>query len=323
MTDEKKRDFKRKSVQQLTRRDFIRILGVTAVGSGTQIMIVGCGSNPASQQGADGGSDLDAGAGPAGDAGGGSDAETRPRRHYPVVGPHRSIDEGLCIGCGQCVRLCPMSAISLADGKSSIDASECTECNVCTRAGVCPADAITTVRLEWPREVRSIFSDPVGTHESTRMPGRGTEGMKTNDSKNVFNQGDLGVIIELGRPALGARFHDVEKVVKKFKAAGYELAEQNPVASLVKDDTGALDPEVLDEKVISCVLEFVLPQSEARQLMQMVQQLSTEVETIFNLCVALRADEQGESPLDSLFDSAVFRLPNGKVNIGLAADIVG
>jgi hypothetical protein len=214
-----------------------------------------------------------------------------------------------------------MGAISLSEGVSSIDAAECAECNVCTRAAVCTANAIKTAQLEWPRVIRSIYSDPLSSHESTRVPGRGTEEIKTNDSKNVYGPADLGVVIDIGRPALGARFREVEKIVRKFKAAGYDMAEHNPLASLVVDESGSLDPEVLNEKVISCVVEYVIPREAAGELMRLVDELNAEVNTVFNVCVALRADEQGDTPLQTLFGTEVFRLPNGKVNIGLAADI--
>jgi len=109
--------------------------------------------------------------------------------------------------------------------------------------------------------------------------------------------------------------------VKKFKSRGYDVVDHNPVASLVVDEDGSLDPEVLNEKVISCVLEFIIPEKATDRLLKMIDELSTEVNTVFNVCVGLRADDQGNSPLDKLFNNDVFRLPNGKVNIGLAAGI--
>lgn len=123
--------------------------------------------------------------------------------------PHRYIDPDACIGCGECVSLCPMGAISL-DEASSIDPDECAECGVCSRSRVCPADAIHQGNLKWPRVLREVFSNPLAEHETTGVQGRETPGIKANDSENRCQRGQIGVFVELGRPVLGARFYDVE-----------------------------------------------------------------------------------------------------------------
>ena len=246
------------------------------------------------------------------------DRALRPARQMP----HRYIDQSLCTGCRMCNRLCPMGAISFANDKSSIDANECAECGTCSRAEVCPVDAIRAVSLEWPRTLRGTFSNPLAVHETTGITGRGTEGIKSNDSQNRYRRGDIGVFIELGRTVTGARFVDVERAVKKFKTHGYEVIPGNPIVALIADQsTGALRSDVLNEKIISCVLEFVIPDSAAGELMEMIHELSEEVDCVFSLSVALRADENGSSYFRDLFGPDVFCLPNAKVNIGMAANI--
>ena len=236
--------------------------------------------------------------------------------------PHRHIAQDRCLGCGQCQSLCPMGAIRLAE-QAAIDPDECAECGVCWRSRVCPADAIRPGRLTWPRTLRETFSNPLTEHKSTGVAGRGSECIKTNDSMDRFAPGFMGVIVELGRPALGARLADVEAVVKKFAAHGYEVLADNPVAELVADKTtGALRPEVLNEKVISALVEFLMPDTAVAELMAMAAELGGEVKTVFNLSVALRARPDGSSPAAGLFGPGQFRLPNGKVNLGLAAGIV-
>ena len=52
------------------------------------------------------------------------------------------IDKDACIGCGACVGVCPVSALSLDDeGKSSCDESVCITCLSCV--GACPVSAIS------------------------------------------------------------------------------------------------------------------------------------------------------------------------------------
>jgi len=235
--------------------------------------------------------------------------------------PHRWIDPSRCIGCGSCVPLCPMGAIRL-DEVARTDPEECAECGVCQRSRVCPGDAIQPGKLEWPRTLREAFSNPLVEHKSTGVPGRGTEGIKTNDTTHRYQPGFMGVFVELGRPALGARLREVERVVRKFTEHGYPAVADNPVAELIADSkTGAFKPEVLDEKVISALVEFILPRSAFAELRALLAELSEEVETVFNVSIALRAVPDGASPLDPLFGPEVFRLPDGKVNLGLAEGI--
>ena len=51
-----------------------------------------------------------------------------------------NIDSEKCTGCGVCIDVCPLEAISLNDGIAVIDEDTCTECGLCVN--VCPNDAI-------------------------------------------------------------------------------------------------------------------------------------------------------------------------------------
>lgn len=68
--------------------------------------------------------------------------------------PQRTIDPARCMGCGECVRVCPMGAIRLIDETSSIDPDVCAECGVCSRSRICPVEAIRPGTLRWPRTLR-------------------------------------------------------------------------------------------------------------------------------------------------------------------------
>ena len=234
---------------------------------------------------------------------------------------HRWIDQNLCVGCGNCISVCPMGAIRLQE-KSQIDPNECAECGVCFRSRVCPKNAIKEGNLKYPRTLRETFSNPMTGHKSTGVAGRGTEEIKTNDTTNRYGPGMMGIYVELGRPVLGARFKDVERVVKKLRQYGYSVIADNPVAELIVDpQTGALKPEILNEKAISVLVEFLLPRNAVPAVQKIIQELSLEIETVFSLSVALRALPDGRSPFRDLFGEEIFSLPNGKVNLGLAEGI--
>ena len=194
---------------------------------------------------------------------------------------------------------------------------------MCSRSRVCPVGAIRQGKLKWPRILREVFSNPLAEHETTGVQGRGTSGIKANDTEKRYQHGQIGVYVEMGRPALGARFYDVEKAVKLFTAHGYAPVKENPVYELIRDHTtGSLMKEILNEKVISCVLEFVIPQSESGNLLILSEKLGRQVDTVFNVCVALRADEHGAFPFYHIFPPDVFCLPQAKVNIGIADGIL-
>ncbi|MGD9978919.1 MAG: DUF362 domain-containing protein [Bacteroidales bacterium] len=51
------------------------------------------------------------------------------------------VNSALCTGCGSCVDVCPVEAISLVDGKAVIDSRICANCRVCENE--CPVGAIS------------------------------------------------------------------------------------------------------------------------------------------------------------------------------------
>ena len=50
------------------------------------------------------------------------------------------VDKDKCIGCGTCVAICPVEAISFVDGKAKIDRNKCIHCGSCEAS--CPVRAI-------------------------------------------------------------------------------------------------------------------------------------------------------------------------------------
>ena len=53
----------------------------------------------------------------------------------------RIINPELCVACGSCAVVCPVSAISAGDAAYSINADECIDCGACE--GTCPNGAIS------------------------------------------------------------------------------------------------------------------------------------------------------------------------------------
>lgn len=52
------------------------------------------------------------------------------------------VDADKCVGCGECVDICPVEVFELQDGISvPVNAEECAECDSCVE--VCEENAIT------------------------------------------------------------------------------------------------------------------------------------------------------------------------------------
>lgn len=232
------------------------------------------------------------------------------------------IDEELCERCLDCRPVCPMAAIVVRDKKVVIDYEECVECGVCRRFRICPTDAIKQVdEIPYPRIVRAVFSDPTVRHESTGVAGRGTEEMKTNDITNNFVPGQIGFSIELGRPGLGAYLTDLDKTLRKLTAMGVQFAKDNPVMTLIDDPkTGALKPELLNEKVLSAIAEFIIDEDGAVEFItEMKDFLNEELDSVATMSVISRADDTGDAHfIQRLKEAGHEPYPNGKVNVGLA-----
>ncbi len=259
------------------------------------------------------------------------------------------IDKDKCVGCGNCHPICPMGAISLeVDGKSVVNQDKCVECSTCYRVlrderyppsivsgirtvlsafslmyvpevDVCPTGALTPPELEYPRNLRAAFSDPTVVHAGTGVGGRGTEEIKTNDITGRLRTGEAGVVIELGRPGTGAHFSDVEKVAQALIPLKPHFEENNPVTQLMVDtSTGKIRDEVLDEKVLSAIIEVKTILEMIPEYLKILESVQHELDAVFSVGVASKCDPDGSVPHQKWVEEAGYKLsPNGKTNLGL------
>jgi ferredoxin len=259
------------------------------------------------------------------------------------------IDPDKCVACGNCLPICPMGAIYIDPrvARARINADECVECFTCYRGmskehlnpilvrairktaqffrfrfdpepDICPTDAIVPEELSWPRIVRRAFSDPQVPHESTGIHGRGTAEVKTNDVTHRVKEGEAGFVVEFGRPGIGARFSDIERVTRALAELGVEFEPNNPVSSLMSDPTrGLLRKDILDEKILSAIVEIKTDLAEVPSVLKKINQLSREVNTVISVGVSTRCDSAGAEPLGEMLEREGYPRYRGKTNLGL------
>jgi ferredoxin len=259
------------------------------------------------------------------------------------------IDKTKCVGCGNCHIICTMGAIALdTDGKSVVNQDECVECSTCHRvlrnegywawfvrairkalsqfklgyladADLCPTGALTPPDLTWPRNIRAQFSDPSVVHPGTGVPGRGTDEIKSNDVTGRLRRGEAGLVVEIGRPGIGAFFRDIEKVVMALAPLEPHFEAENPVTHLIADyQTGRMKEEVLNEKVLSAIIELKIGLEKIPAFLAALEKVQHEVDTVISVGVASRCLPDGSIPHEEWVRKAGYSLSlNGKTNLGL------
>lgn len=270
----------------------------------------------------------------------------KPFRH---TGDYRvKINKDKCVGCANCIPVCSVGAIYVGDdGLAEINRETCVECHNCHRSlspeylpagltrlirkilksvslrfqpdpDICPTDAFVTEDLEWPRIVRRAFSDPMVTHESTGVHGRGTEEVKTNDVSGRIKHGEVGLVVEFGRPGIGTYFREVEEVTTALAKEKVTFEAGNPVTQLMTDiTTGQIRKDLLDEKVLSCIVEVTVKLEDTAATLASLQQISKTVKTVISIGASTVCAEDGSDPLKDILLNEGFGIGWAKVNLGL------
>ncbi len=260
------------------------------------------------------------------------------------------ISDKKCVACGNCTYVCPMGAIYIdpVRRKATINHDACVECYACYNGlskehlppktvriarrimsklllrfepdpDICPTDAIEPDELSWPRVVRRAFSDPRVPHESTGVLGRGTEEVKTNDVSNRVAVGMVGFTIEFGRPGVGVRFHQIQEMSMALAALGVKIQPKNPVTAMMSDvERGVIREDILNEKVLSAILEITVPVERTEEIIRAVWEVEKRIDTIVVLGVGTRCDEDGEERVVApILEKLGYKLRRAKTNIGL------
>jgi hypothetical protein len=153
-------------------------------------------------------------------------------------------------------------------------------------------------------------------HKETKVPGRGTEEMKTNEVTGRFPPGFVGMSVELGRPGVGARLSEAGVFGRALKQMGISLEPKNPLTTLLDPVTGDCLPEVAGEKVLSAIIEFLLPAERTAEALGAIRSLAAGLDTVVSVDLVYRNVPES-NVLDKVLEMGESPYPNGKTNVGL------
>jgi hypothetical protein len=82
--------------------------------------------------------------------------------------------------------------------------------------------------------------------------------------------------------------------------------------------TGTLKADILNEKVLSAIVEIKVPISRVEEIVQLVHEVERDVDSVVALGVGTRCDENGEEKLVApILERLGYRIERAKTNTGL------
>jgi hypothetical protein len=235
----------------------------------------------------------------------------------PVLNRAR-VDRDECVECFQCFRGMSQEHLNPTMVRTVRKVLGWMRLRFEPEPDVCPTAAFDPEELTWPRIVRRAFSDVTATHESTGIHGRGTEEVKTNDVTGRVKRGEAGFVVEFGRPAVGVRFREINRMTTRLAAAGAQFQDMNPVTQLMTDRAlGTIRPDLLDEKVLSAIAEFKTSVDRVEHFLDVVEAVAPQLDTVVSLGVAALCEADGSNPIEAVMERRGYSIIRGKTNLGL------
>jgi tRNA A37 threonylcarbamoyladenosine dehydratase len=96
---------------------------------------------------------------------------------------------------------------------------------------------------------------------------------------------------------------------------------------MVDKKIGKLNPEVVNERSISAIIECHLPRERVGEALEVLKKVSQEIDTVFSMDIIDRPENPKEKgskpPVQKILDEhGIKYYPNGKNNLGLAKPFV-
>jgi len=101
--------------------------------------------------------------------------------------------------------------------------------------------------------------------------------------------------------------------------ANVPFEKRNPLTLLMSDlSTGALREDILDEKILSAIVEIKVPVDRTEEIVRLVHEVEKDIDSVVALGVGTRCDENGEEHVVApILERLGYRLERAKTNTGL------
>ena len=123
----------------------------------------------------------------------------------------------------------------------------------------------------------------------------------------------------VGRPGVGVRFREIEAITRALAGLHVAFEAKNPITHLMVDQaTGELKPDLLNEKILSAIVEIKTPTARVIEVLETVQRAARQIDTVIAIGVSTRCDESGEEKvLSALLAEHGYSYYRAKTNLGL------
>jgi len=91
------------------------------------------------------------------------------------------------------------------------------------------------------------------------------------------------------------------------------------VTTLMSDvTTGTIREDILNEKVLSAIVEIKVPKERAEEIIRLVKDVEARIDTVVSIGAGVRCDENGEDDIvGPIFERLGYTLARAKTNVGL------
>jgi hypothetical protein len=100
---------------------------------------------------------------------------------------------------------------------------------------------------------------------------------------------------------------------------GVSFEKKNPITHLMTDvATGDLREDILNEKILSAIVEIKTSIDEVEKVLNIVQEVNHQIDTVIAIGISTRCDEKGEDNiLAPLLNDLGYAYSRAKTNMGL------